>query len=82
MTFSDIIVSRIATLCQEKQISYNKLAEMSGIGQSTLDNIIHGHSRNPTIKTLYRIACAFSMTLCEFLDYPELNTYSMEDESP
>ena len=31
------------------------------------------------MKTLCRIALAFNMTLCEFLDFEELNEYSFED---
>ena len=31
MTYSQIIVNRIATLCKKRSISYNKLANMSGL---------------------------------------------------
>ena len=34
---------------------------------------------NPTVKTLHKIALCFSMTLSEFLDFPELNDYSFDD---
>ena len=30
--------------------------------------------------TLHKIANVFGMTLSEFLDFPELNDYSIEDE--
>ena len=53
---------------------------MSGLKQSTVDNIIRGTSKNPKAKTLHKIAGAFNMTLSEFLDFPELNNYSIEDE--
>ena len=36
---------------------------------------------NPKAKTLHKIAIAFNMTLSEFLDYPELNSYCFEDDS-
>lgn len=52
---------------------------MSGVKQSTLDNIVRGLTKNPRVKTLHRIALAFNMTLCEFLDFEELNEYSFED---
>ena len=32
------------------------------------------------VETLHRIAGTFGMTLSEFLDYPELNEYSVDDE--
>ena len=53
---------------------------MSGIHQSTLDNIVRGLSKNPRIVTLHKIANAFGMTVSEFLDIKELNAYSFEDE--
>ena len=52
---------------------------MSGINQSTLDNLINGRSFNPTIRTLHKIALAFGMTVSEFLDFPELDDYSFDE---
>lgn len=81
MNYQQMIADRITQLCRKRGISYNRLATMSGIRQSTIDNVIHGKSRNPRIKTLHKIATAFSMTLAEFLDFPALNEYSFEDET-
>lgn len=66
---------------KQRGISINKLSTMSGIKQSTLDNIVRGQTHNPKAKTLHKIAIAFNMTLSEFLDYPELNSYCFEDDS-
>ena len=79
--YSKIILNRILFLCEERGITINKLADMSGVRQSTIHNLVCGASMNPKIRTLHKIAVAFSMTLAEFLDYPELNDYSFEDES-
>lgn len=80
MNYSEIYAHRIKSLCKEKGITINKLATLSGLKQSTVDNIIHGHSKNPKVKTLHRIANALGMTLSEFLDFKELNLYSIDDE--
>ena len=80
MTYSEIYALRIKQLCEKQGITINKLATLSGLKQSTIDNIIHGASKNPKVKTLHRIAGTFGMTLSEFLDYPELNEYSVDDE--
>lgn len=79
--YSKIILSRISSLCDKRGITINKLAEMSGVRQSTLNNIMCGTSLNPKIRTLHKIAIAFNMTLSEFVDYPELNNYSFDDEN-
>ena len=81
MEYSDLYVQRIRQLCKERGIAINKLATMSGINQSTIDNIVRGLTKNPRATTLHKIALAFGMTLSEFLDFPELNEYSFDDQS-
>jgi len=79
MEYSELYVNRILTLCKQRGITVNKLATMSGINQSTLDNIVRGITKDPRAKTLHKIAIAFNMTLAEFLDFNELNDFSFED---
>ena len=81
MEYADIYVQRIRKLCKERGIAINKLATMSDVKQSTLDNSVQGNTKNPRVKTLHKIALAFNMTLSEFLDFDELNEYSFEDDS-
>ncbi len=81
MAYSDLFIQRIASLCKNRKLSINKLANMSGVKQSTLDNIMQGNTQNPGIKTIHQIANAFSMTPAEFLDFKELNDYSFADQS-
>ena len=81
MDYSDIYVRRIRKLCAERGIAINKLATMSDVRQSTLDNIVRGNTKNPRVKTLHKLALAFNMTLSEFLDFPELNDYSFDDDT-
>lgn len=80
MEYSNIYVKRIKSLCKQRGISINKLATMSDIKQSTLDNIMRGLTKNLRVKTLHKIAIAFNMTLSEFLDFDELNNYSFEED--
>ena len=79
MEYSDIYVKRIRSLCKQRGIAINKLATMSGVNQSTLDNIVRGITKDPRVKTLHKIAIAFNMTLAEFLDYNDLNNYSFDE---
>lgn len=81
MEYSEIYVRRIRELCRQRGIAINRLATMSNVKQSTLDNIVRGLTKNPRVKTLHKIALAFNMTLAEFLDFNELNDYSFEDDS-
>lgn len=80
MDYSEIYVKRIRSLCKQRGIAINKLATMSDVKQSTLDNIVRGLTKNPRVKTLHKLAIAFNMTLAEFLDFDELNAYSFDDD--
>ena len=80
MNYSEIYANRIKSLCRDRGITINKLATMAGLKQSSVDNIIHGASKNPKVRTLHKLAAALGMTLSEFLDFPELNEYSIDDE--
>lgn len=80
MEYSEIYVKRIRELCRRRGITINRLAAMSDVKQSTLDNIVRGLTKNPRVKTLHKIALAFNMTLAEFLDFEELNDYAFDDD--
>ena len=45
MEYSELYVNRIRELCRERGIAINKLATMSDVKQSTLDNIVRGLRR-------------------------------------
>lgn len=79
MEYAEIYVKRIRALCKQRGLSINKLAMMSNVRQSTLDNIVRGITTNPKVKTLHKIAIAFNMTLSEFLDFSELNKFSFDE---
>ena len=80
MEYSSLYVRRIRELCRQRGITINKLATMSGIKQSTLDNIVRGLTKNPRVMTQQRIALAFNMTLAEFLDFKDLNDYAFDED--
>lgn len=80
MTYSEVLFMRIESLCKKRGITLNGLATLSGVGQSTLDSIAKGKSKNPTMRTVHRIANFFNMTPSEFLDYPEMNAFSFDEE--
>lgn len=80
MTYSDVIKYRISALVKERNITINKLATLSGLTQSTLEDIMNGRTKNPKLKTLHRIAIGLDMKLSELLDFPEMNETKFDDE--
>ena len=79
--YSELLINRVSSLCQERGITIYQLSKMSGVSHSTIDNIVNRNTFNPRIKTLHKIATAFSLTVAEFLDFDELNDYSFDDET-
>lgn len=80
MTYSQAIIKRLTELCSEKNITINKLATLSGITQSTVDNLMRGKTQNPKLKMLHKLAIGLDMTVSELLDFPEMNETIFEDE--
>ena len=80
MTYSDVIILRLKELCQERGITVNKLANMSGITQSTIENIMAGKTKNPKLKILHKIAVGLNMTVSDLLDFPLMNETVFDDE--
>lgn len=80
MTYSDVIIMRLKQLIEARGITVNKLATLSGITQSTLENIMAGNTKNPKLKTLHRLSIGLGITVSEFLDFPEMNETKFDDE--
>lgn len=80
MEYSELYAKRILNLCKQRNLTVNGLASDSNVTQSTINNIIHGNSKNPKVITLHKIANTFNMTLAEFLDFDELNAYAFDDD--
>ena len=68
MTIVEAIAQRILSLCNERGITPNKLSPISGMTQSTINNIINTGSKNPTVSTIKKICDGLDITLAEFFD--------------
>jgi len=80
MTYSEVVAKRIKGLIEEKGITVNRLATLSGITQSTVENFISGKTNNPKLKTLCKLATGLDMTISQLLDFPEMNETIFDDE--
>ena len=68
MIIGKAVAVRIEELCKQHEITLNKLGTISGVTQSTLNNIISGASKNPTVSTIKKICDGFGINIVEFLD--------------
>ena len=78
MNVSVAIRERILELCQERNISVNKLCTISGITQSTVNNIISGRNSSTTVATIKKICDGLDITLGEFFSTPEFDALEQE----
>lgn len=65
MLAENYIIDRIEQLCEQKQMSRYRLAQKSGIAQSSLSTLLNRQSV-PTIQTLEKICKGLDMTLAQF----------------
>lgn len=70
--------NRILQLCNERNITINALATISGLLQSFINNIIYGKSLNYKIVTIKMICDGLNITLGEFFSTTEFNSLEQE----
>ena len=68
MRIGEAVKERILELCREKNISINKLSTMSGVTQSTMNNIVSGRNRSATISTIKKLCDGLGITIEQFFD--------------
>ena len=66
MNVGEAVKNRILELCHENNITINKLSTISGITQSTLNNITNGRNNSTTIATIKKNCDGLEITLEEF----------------
>ena len=78
MTVGEAVRQRIIQLCQERGISINKLSSISGVTQSTVNNIVSGRNNSATVSTIKKLCDGLEITLGEFFSSPEFDALDQE----
>lgn len=79
MTLNTAILNRINNLCKERNITLNKLSTLSGITQSTLENLVLGNTKYPRIITISYICQGLQLDLKDFFDDAVFKNLDDED---
>ena len=66
MTVGEAVRQRIIQLCQERDISINKLSSISGVTQSTVNNIVSGRNNSATVSTIKKLCDGLGITIDDF----------------
>lgn len=68
MKLSKAVSQKILKICEEKNISINKLAAICCVTQSTVQGLIQEKSKSPKLATITKICEGLGITLEEFFD--------------
>ena len=79
MLFKEAISRRILELCDNNNITPNRLAEISTVPPSTLRDIISCKVNNPSSYVIYQICKALKISIIEFYDSELFNFNNLKD---
>ena len=78
MNAKEAVVARIKTLCDEKNIRINELANISGMTPSTIYSMTDERRRDVSILTVKKICDGLEITLKEFFNDPLFESLDQE----
>ena len=68
MNIGEAVRERIIGLCREQDISINKLCSMSGVTQSTVNNIVSGRNNSATVSTIKKLCDGLGISIQDFFN--------------
>ena len=68
MNISEAVSARIIELCKQNNITVNKLSTISGVTQSTVNDIVNHKAKNIGIVTIKKLCDGLDMTISDFSD--------------
>lgn len=80
MNIGNAVKERILELCSERNITINKLSTISGVTQSTINNIISGRNNSTTISTIKKLCDGLDISIVEFFSSEVFDNLEQEIE--
>ena len=68
MKIGEAVRLRIKDLCAQRRITLNKLATISGVTQSTINNIVTGRNNSATVSTIQKICNGLDISILDFFN--------------
>ena len=66
MRIGEAVRQRIIELCRQQELTVNRLSNISGVTQSTVNNIVSGRNRSATVSTIKKLCDGLGITIQEF----------------
>ena len=78
MDIGSAIKERILQLCEERSLTVNRLGTISGVIQSTINNMVSGRNKSTTVSTIKKLCDGLEITIIEFFDDPLFENLEQE----
>lgn len=78
MNVKDVVVERFKSICEERGIKINELANVSGVTPSTAYSMMDKSRRDISILTIKKFCDGLDITLGEFFSTPEFDNLEQE----
>ena len=78
MNVKDVVAKRFEILCQERNITLNELANISGVTPSTAYSMMDNSRRDITITTIKKFCDGLEITLGDFFTTDEFDNLEQE----
>lgn len=78
MGVKDAAAQRFLSLCRQRGVRINELANLSGVTPSTVYSMVDPRRREISITTIEKLCDGLGITLGEFLSSPEFDTLEQE----
>ena len=78
MGVKDAVCKRFKSLCEERKIKINEMANLSGVTPSTAYSMMDDSRRDVSIVTIKKFCDGLDITLAEFFSSKEFNELEQE----
>ena len=68
MGIAEMVRARLISLCRERDITVNRMCELSAVPQSTVNNFLNGNTHNLGIITLKKLTDGLNLSITDFFD--------------
>ncbi len=68
MNISQAVAERILELCRQNNITVNKLSNIAGVTQSTVNDIVNNKAKNIGIVTIKKLCDGLEITITDFFN--------------
>ena len=80
VSIKDYVVQRFMELCEDKGITLNELANLSGVTPSTVYSMMQNNRREIGITTIKKLCDGLNITICNFFCTDEFKNLPQEIE--